>query len=492
MLEVVGPQMVAPYFGFSLQTWTSMLVITLFALALGYYTGGFLSKKKEPLSILSIVFPITSVWIFFWSLRYKNLISNFINIEPVLGATIVLILITGIPIYLMGCVSPLIIQVISKEMKAAGEISGIIFAISTIGSIFGGALTGYVLLSLIGVKKVCILASIILIICSGLLFYLNKKRVIFGVLILILCILLGFYLKEEKLPSNVLFRRSSPLGEVSVLIHQEMQHNKIVQLRMLAVNGLPQTIVFDEGNRDSSVWDYVKWIDLLSSGIKKKDKEALVIGMGGGTVPKRLYKKGFKVKVVEIDPIVVEAAKKFFYFPDSIEVLIEDAAVFLEREKKKYDFILLDIFIAEHPPTWVLTKEKFSKVFGLISNEGILLLNFYGFYSGEEGRATKSIYSTICDAGKCPIVISTKPNFELYSNNLFAVSFFDFFAFSFDTFLVKNWRENILDTSGWYSKFDVLTEDKNTLAKEIITAGKKWRMEGLNYYLRSLLLREIR
>jgi len=43
--ELFGAKLIAPFFGSSLYVWAGVLGITMLALMMGYYVGGFLSSK---------------------------------------------------------------------------------------------------------------------------------------------------------------------------------------------------------------------------------------------------------------------------------------------------------------------------------------------------------------------------------------------------------------------------------------------------------------
>jgi len=69
-------------------------------------------------------------------------------------------------------------------------------------------------------------------------------------------------------------------------------------------------------------------------------KAALVIGLGTGKTASELAARGISVRVVEIDPAVVELAKKWFDWNG--ETTIADAAEELTTTKQMYDIVLLD------------------------------------------------------------------------------------------------------------------------------------------------------
>ncbi|MBA3971743.1 MAG: hypothetical protein H0X46_06285, partial [Bacteroidetes bacterium] len=47
-VEFLGAKIIAPFYGTSLQVWTSVIGITMLALALGYYLGGKFSAHRNP------------------------------------------------------------------------------------------------------------------------------------------------------------------------------------------------------------------------------------------------------------------------------------------------------------------------------------------------------------------------------------------------------------------------------------------------------------
>lgn len=100
-------------------------------------------------------------------------------------------------------------------------------------------------------------------------------------------------------------------------------------------------------------------------------KRTLVLGFGAGSVAyilqKELKLKG-DITGVEIDPDVIELARKYFGLEDlqNLKIEIEDAYDYVSREKKKYDLIVVDLFI-DH-----LIPEKFDQENFLIQLERLL------------------------------------------------------------------------------------------------------------------------
>ena len=95
-------------------------------------------------------------------------------------------------------------------------------------------------------------------------------------------------------------------------------------------------------------------------------KKILMIGLGGGMVSTYLarHMPEVTIDVVEIDPGVIDAAKKYFGLRETSRVrFIEaDGRVFLKRSQELYDLIILDAFHGGYTPFHLLTKEFYALV----------------------------------------------------------------------------------------------------------------------------------
>ncbi|HYO52617.1 fused MFS/spermidine synthase [Archangium sp.] len=75
----------------------------------------------------------------------------------------------------------------------------------------------------------------------------------------------------------------------------------------------------------------------------------LVVGLGGGAFPMllhRLLPRRSRVDVVELNPVVVDVARRFFGVREDprLHIHVGDGARFMAREGARYDLILLDAF----------------------------------------------------------------------------------------------------------------------------------------------------
>ncbi|WIO73674.1 fused MFS/spermidine synthase [Porticoccaceae bacterium LTM1] len=118
--------------------------------------------------------------------------------------------------------------------------------------------------------------------------------------------------------------------------------------------------------------------------LNPQPKKVLVIGLGGGILPRTLRDifPNTKVTSVEIDPAVVKVAEKYFHFnsDENNIVVTQDARVFVKRaglQNKKFDFIILDAFNGDYIPGHLMTLEFFQELRKILTPQGVLLANTF-------------------------------------------------------------------------------------------------------------------
>jgi spermidine synthase len=72
-----------------------------------------------------------------------------------------------------------------------------------------------------------------------------------------------------------------------------------------------------------------------------------------------------------------------------------DARYEIQKLSKRYDFIIHDCFTGGSEPTHLLTIEMLEQLRGLLSEQGILALNYVRFTKGEGTKAVASVYKTL-------------------------------------------------------------------------------------------------
>ena len=109
---------------------------------------------------------------------------------------------------------------------------------------------------------------------------------------------------------------------------------------------------------------------------------ALLIGLGGGSLTKFLYHQypDMQLTAVEINPKVIQTARQFFFVPENDErlsVVQADAAEFMV-DQAGWDCILLDGFDAAFQVEALASESFYSRCAQALSPTGILSVNLWG------------------------------------------------------------------------------------------------------------------
>lgn len=121
---------------------------------------------------------------------------------------------------------------------------------------------------------------------------------------------------------------------------------------------------------------------------KQENLSVLVIGLGAGSIPRYLRKQYPKMRIdaVEIDPVVVNVAKNYFFVTEdeNYRVHTDDGRAFLENTKTRYDIIFLDAYgpgdgtvsRVEDLPKQLATVEFFKLAKDRLKSQGVLVSNY--------------------------------------------------------------------------------------------------------------------
>jgi spermidine synthase len=134
-------------------------------------------------------------------------------------------------------------------------------------------------------------------------------------------------------------------------------------------------------------------------------KRVLMAGLGGGSTQRAYqhYYTNVMVDTVEIDPAVVEVAKKYFTVQETpkLKIHINDGRVFLRQTTNLYDVILMDAYTTTRYgsslPRQLTTKEFFTLASQHLSTNGVLAYNVIGQIQGFRATLIGAMYRTLTE-----------------------------------------------------------------------------------------------
>ena len=156
VIELIAGRMLAPYMGVNLYTWTSIIGVVLAGISLGNYLGGWLADRYASRALLGIQF-FAAALAALSILPLLNLMvaagadwKANIALKVVAYVTVIFFL----PGFVMGTISPVVVKLSLHDLQRTGKTVGLLYAWSTLGSIVGTFLTGFVLISTYGTRMI--------------------------------------------------------------------------------------------------------------------------------------------------------------------------------------------------------------------------------------------------------------------------------------------------------------------------------------------------
>ena len=195
---------------------------------------------------------------------------------------------------------------------------------------------------------------------------------------------------------NIIADFDTPYSRNWIFQYQEASSSRTVQILTNSIYGLQSGMYVD--NPHELVFSYLKMFDIAFK-VHPEFKNNLLIGGSSYSYPKFLLNtyKDKTIDVVEIDPDITQAAKKYFALrPDPrLAIIHQDGRIFLNHNNKKYDAIFIDAFSSyDSIPFQLTTQEAVVHVAQSLNDKGLVTVNIISGISGEQSGFLASEYAT--------------------------------------------------------------------------------------------------
>lgn len=127
-------------------------------------------------------------------------------------------------------------------------------------------------------------------------------------------------------------------------------------------------------------------------GQKPEVKSCLILGLGGGSAARlvRKYWSDAEITGVELDPVMIDLGMKYLGLASvKVNIKIQDAIEFCQKvlaENKKYDLVLIDIYVGDKIPEKFETEDFVKNVKELVAENGTCVFNRL-FFDENKGYA---------------------------------------------------------------------------------------------------------
>lgn len=407
-IEVLGSRVIGPLFGASLFVWTSLIAVTLLALALGYALGGRLADRSDGSADLlyGLIAIAGGATVLLPTLR-APVLKACIPFGIRLGAFASALCLFGPALLLLGMVSPFLVRIAARELRNVGWTVGLLSSVSTGGSLAGTIAAGFFLIPRFGVTRIFTVCGLILLGVSAAWFVAVRWR--YAVLLVLPALLLVG--REEPLVSKVqangtraemLERRQSPYGEIKVIEYSYGPRRN----REMTIDGLVQGGI--DPDSGMSTYEYSYFLSRLARAKNPGGRRALVIGLGAGVVPAWFERNGVSCDVIDIDEEIVEVARDRFGFRSSGRVWVEDARAGISQLPETWDYVVLDVFGGDATPAHLLSCEAVGIIEERVAPGGVLAVNLICQLSPDRWLLA-SIVKTLREEFD---VVEVHPNFD--------------------------------------------------------------------------------
>lgn len=142
--------------------------------------------------------------------------------------------------------------------------------------------------------------------------------------------------------------------------------------------------------------EYIAYLH-VAVAVRPDPRKALVIGLGGGSVVKQLWRDhpALHIDAVEIDPEVIEVARALFAVPeDRVDIYQGDGRLALGVLADDYDIAIIDAFDDDHVPRHLTTEEFMRELKSVTTDRSAIAYNVFGAAYGPHSKTFRSMYRT--------------------------------------------------------------------------------------------------
>ncbi len=381
--ELAAGRLIGNVFGTSNLVWASIIGLILIYLTLGYFLGGkWADANPTPLAMYRILawgaFTIGLVpYIAGPVLKYAATAFEALSVGIMAGSFITVLILFSVPITLLGAISPFAIRLSVEDTSKAGQVSGQIYAISTLGSFIGTFLPTLVTIPTIGTKLTFFVFGLFLLIVAliGLARFASQREMLKLIWMPIVLSIVAALSAGQALKNNTgqVYETESAYNYIQV---QEI--NGFTLLRLNDGQGI-HSIYHPDTLNYGGPWEQFLVGPYFYAQRRPQDvKRMAIIGLAAGTAARQATAVYGDIPIdgFELDEKIVEVGKKYFGLNlPNLNVFIGDGRLNLDRSPYKYDIIAVDAYRPPYIPPHMTTQEFFEVVASHLTDDGVLTIN---------------------------------------------------------------------------------------------------------------------
>src|SRR5260370_15476134 len=364
-LELVAFRLYAPYFGYSVYVWGSMISVVVVSLERGYALGGRLAGRTRPELFLYGAIFLSALYQTFILFSVRSLLPPLSEQGDFAGVFVATLVIFGPTMAALAATGPLVVHLCSRT-ACVGSAAGKTYGLSTVGSMAGIIVTSFFLIPGLGTQatlRVLCLATFV----TAVLGLVTCRRMWVAAILPAAALLVT---PDFGWSENALWT-----GESAYNLIRVMRSGTQTSLVLNSSDSV-HTVLNESGPSTGYYYDYFALGPILVHADR-----LLVLGMGaGGSIrTTQAVAPGVAIDAVAIDPKVVDAATSWFGLDRTSPLLhihTADARPWLARSHDVYGLVHLDLYQGgPYVPFYLVTKEFFQLARSHVSADGLVMMN---------------------------------------------------------------------------------------------------------------------
>ena len=417
-VELAASSLLRAHFGTANLVWATIIGLILLFLTAGYAIGGRWADRAPRREVLFQI----AAWAAFLIgvvpfvagvvLRATSVGFLDYNFALLAGSFVAVVILLSAPVTLLGCLSPFIIRLTTRERESSGRTAGLVYAYSTAGSFIGAFLPDLLLVPTIGTRNTFVLLSLVLgsVALIGL-YRSAPRRALPYVWMPVVILLLAFLLRGQpvKAAADAIYEAESSYNYIQVVERDGCRY-----LLLNEGQGIHSVYCPDE-LRTEGPWDYFLVAPFFNSPPHPPDRvqSVALIGLAAGTMSRQYTAVYGPIPIdgVEIDPKIVEVGLAYFEMGQpNLSAIVADGRYFISHSDRRYSVIGIDAYRLPYIPPHLTTVEFFSEVRDHLTDDGVVVINVGR--TANDYRLVDAIVSTLLHVFPSAHVIDVANSFN--------------------------------------------------------------------------------
>ncbi len=363
--------------------WAVIIGLIMVYLAAGYAIGGrWADRSPQPRTLYTIMawggFSLGMVpFIAQPVLLAAATATDRLNLGLMAGAFLATLVLFSVPVTLLAMVSPFAIRISLADTDHAGNVSGNLYAVSTLGSVLGAFLPNLLLFPTVGTSRAIILVGMAVVLTALIGLWLSrgaKQAAPFTLMLIILALVVGFGNFHVKNTPGQIYETESDYNYIEVIQQGETRYLRLNDGQGVHSQYNPTELFY------AGPWELFLAGPLFNPPpFHTSDVQRIaIVGLAAGTTARQATAVygNLPIDGFEIDQKIVDVGRQYFGMTmPNLNVYVTDGRWGLEHSPYQYSLIAVDAYRPPYIPVHLSTKEFFQITYDHLTDDGVLAIN---------------------------------------------------------------------------------------------------------------------